>query len=98
QALAALFAQLARRPPIGLLKGIVGAAQTAESRRERDLRHRQVALIDQPLGKMQPARLRNGERRGAHVLEEQAIEMPRADTDTGGELADAGLIERPFLD
>jgi hypothetical protein len=47
---------------------------------------------------MQAARLCHGERRSAYVLEEQPIEVPRANADPGGELADRGLIERAFLD
>src|SRR5579862_5669960 len=47
---------------------------------------------------MQTPRLRDGERRCAHVLQEEPIEMPRADADTRRELADTRLIERPFVD
>jgi hypothetical protein len=58
----ALPAQLPRRPPIRLLERIVEAAQAAEPGGERDLGHRQIALVDQPLGEVQAARLRHRER------------------------------------
>ena len=95
---AALAAQLPRRPAIGVAEGIVEPAEAPEPGGERNLRHRQIALIDQPLREMQPARLGDRQRRSADMLQEEPIEVPRANTDTRGELPDTDLIERAFVD
>ena len=60
--LAAVAAQLPRRPAIGFAERIVEAAQAAKAGGERDLCHWQIALVDQSLGEVQAARLRDRER------------------------------------
>jgi hypothetical protein len=96
--LAPLSAKLPRRSSIRLLERIVESAEAPEARGERDLRHRQVTLVDQPFGEVQPACLRDRQWRCSHVLQKKPIEMTRPYTYARGEVADAGVIERAFVD
>src|SRR5690348_12647621 len=91
RSLATLLAQLARRSLICLLERIVEAAEAAKAGGKGDLGHRQAALVDQTLGEVQAACLRNSHWRGADVLQEEAIEVTRADTDPGRELTDTSF-------
>ena len=90
--------QRARRAVVGLQERVVEAAQAAEARRERDLGHGQVGLVDQPLREVEAAGLRHGERRGADVGDEEAVEVARADAEPGGERVDRALVERALVD
>ena len=90
--------QRARRAVVGLQERVVEAAQAAEARRERDLGHGQVGLVDQPLREVEAAGLRHGERRGADVGDEQAVQVARADAEPGGERVDRSLVERALVD
>ena len=54
-------AQGARRAVVGPQERVVEAAEAREARRERDLRHGEVGLVDQPLREVEPAGLGHGE-------------------------------------
>ena len=93
-----LPAQLAGRAPVGRLERIVEAPDAAEARGQRDPGHGQPRLVQQALREMQPARLGDDDRGGAHVLYEQPMQVPRADPQARGERADGRLVERAVVD
>jgi hypothetical protein len=90
--------KLSRRALVRALERAVEPAQAAEARRQRDVRHRQARLVDQPLREVQPPRLRHGVRRRTHVLHEQPMQVARSDTDARGEFVHRRRVEHAFFD
>jgi len=93
-----LTAQLAGRAPVGRVERVVEAPDAAEARGQRDLGHGQRRLVQQALREVQPARLGDDDRGGTDVLNEQAMQVPRADPDARGERADGRLVQRAVVD
>src|SRR5437868_12141129 len=97
-AAALMPAQLAWRALVCLLESVIEAAQAAETGGQRDLSDRQSGIVEQPFREMQPACLRHRDRRGAHVLSEQTMQMARPDADAGRQFVHRYLVQRSFLD
>ena len=90
--------QLGRRPRVGAPDLAVEAAQAPESGRERDLAHGERRFVQQLLREVRAARERDGERRRAEVLQEEAPQMPAGDAEAIGEPLDAGIVECALAD
>ena len=90
--------QRARRALVRPEERVVEAAEAGEARRERDLRHREVRLVDEPLREVEPPRLGHGERRRPDVRHEQAVELARTDPQPRGERVDRARVERAVVD
>jgi hypothetical protein len=56
--------------------------------------HWQTGLVNQALGKMQPLRVGNGQRRRTKVCCEQTSQMTTCDAKSLGEVLDIAIIER----
>jgi hypothetical protein len=91
-------AQFPRRTAVRAAEHVVEASDAAKPRRERDVGDGQRGLVEQPLREVQPPRLRDGDRRRAHVRDEQAIEMPRADAHARGERFHGLTVQASIVD
>src|SRR5262245_25852140 len=74
RASATLAAQLTRSAPVSLQEGAVESPQAAKACSQRNLGDRKFGFVEQALGEMQTAGLRDRDRRSAHVLHEQAVQ------------------------
>ncbi len=90
--------QRRRRTSEHLQKGFVEPADAVETRRQRDLGHRQRRLVDQLLGQQNPSRLRHRDRRRPDMLAKQPPQLARADAQPICKPLDIGLIEAASLD
>jgi len=93
-----LAAQLARRTPVGATERGIEATHAAEPGGKRDLRDRQVGLVEQTLGEMQAARLREHDGRCPHMTHEQAMQMARTQPHACGKLCHRDLVQHAVLD
>src|SRR5206468_8735491 len=66
--------------------------------REREVGDPQAALVEQPLGGLDPARSRGGGWGCANVLDEQPGEVALADAERRGEIGDAPAVEKAAVD
>ena len=96
--LSAGAAQGDRRAVIELLKGLIEPPHAAEAGRQRYLRHRKAGLVDQLLGEQYPARLGDGDGRGAQVPAEQPPQLAFADAEAPGQGVHVALVESAGLD
>ena len=87
---------LSRCSVIKLADARVEAPDTAESRGQGDLSHRQTGLIDQFLREMQAARLSYHHGGCTEMAQEQAPKMPRADPESLSQNLDA-TVSQPGL-
>ncbi len=76
----------------------VEAADAAEPRGERDLGHRQLALVDQDVGGGEALGLGDGDRRRADMLAEQSPHLPLAEAEPVAEGVDADLDPGDFVE
>jgi len=65
---------------------------------ECDLGHGQLGFDDEPLGKVEPPRLRNGAWRCSEVLSKEPAQVSVTYAQPLGELGDRSLIECTFFD
>ena len=91
-------AQRARWPVVGREERGVEPPQRAVARRDRDLRHREVGLVHEPLREVEASGLRDRHRRRADVRDEQAVEVAGADAYAGGERLDRRVVESAVVD
>jgi hypothetical protein len=90
--------QLRRGAAIDLLHGGVETPHGAETRRDRDLRHGQRRFIDELLGEVQTAGLRDGARARAQMAQKQPAQMTRAESKVRRKRLDAAFLEAAFVD
>ena len=76
---------------------MVEAAQASVAGSVRDLRHGKHGLVEQPLGEMKPARLRDGDGRRADVTQEQAVKVTRSYADARSQLFDDSFVQRAVV-
>jgi hypothetical protein len=88
------------RPLVDLREHGVEASKAAETRPQRDFRHRHVGPVEQPFCPLNPRCLGDLRRRRAEMLGEQSGEMSCADTNSRGKRLDicAVAVERTLLD
>src|SRR5204862_7183774 len=72
------FPDFTRWSPIRQPKHIVEPPDASEARSQRNGSDGQTGLVEKALGEMQAARLCDGDRRRAHVLNKQPMQMTRA--------------------
>jgi len=80
------FPQLRGCPAIQASKAGIEPANAAESGGESRLCEREIGLVDEGLGEVQPACLNNGDWSGSKVLQKQAAELARSDAQARGEI------------
>ena len=90
--------QLGRRAGVGAADLTVEAAHAAEPRRERHLAERESRFVEELLGEMDAARVRDFDRRRAEMLEEEAAQVARGHAKPSGQRIDAVLVQRAFAD
>jgi hypothetical protein len=93
-----VFAELPWCTPIGLPKGSIEPPKTSEACRQRNLCDWQISFVQQTLGKLKTPGLRKGDWRCSYVLQEQATQMTRAQSQLVSQVIDGGVIENAFID
>lgn len=91
-------ADVSRSPAIHRANRSVEAANASEAGGERNLLHGQRRFVDELLGEMQAAGLRDCAGRGAEVLQEQAAKVAGSDTQTAGKEVHTAIFEPAFTD
>ncbi len=86
------------RALVQILERRVEAADAAEAGCHRDLGHRKVGFIDQLFREVNATGLRDGYWSRAQISQEQAPQMPRADSQSVRKIVDAAVVERAFAD
>jgi len=86
------------RAGVGFLEAGVKAADAAEAGSQSDLTHGKAAFINQLLGEMQAAGLRDGDWAGAQMLKKETAKMARADPQASGESVNSTIFKRAFAD
>ena len=81
---------------IGFGDGGIEAANAAEARGNRDLTHRQTGVVNQLLGKMQTTRLRYRAGRRSQMLQEQAAQMARPNSQSLGQRFHSPIFQARF--
>src|SRR5206468_10986606 len=89
---------LGRWSAVGLGEAGIEAAEARKAGRERDLGHTQRRFVEQPLRELDPASSRQSARRRAEVLHEEAIELTWAESESGGKVSAAALIQEAAID
>ena len=95
---AALGAQLGRRELEHLVHHPVHLADAVEAGRGRDLRHRQVGVVEQAAREVRAPRPRDLARRRADVLREQSPQVARAHAEARREIVFGRVVERAVGD
>lgn len=91
-------ADVSRSPAIHRANCGVEAANASEAGGERNLLHGQRRFVDELLGEMQTARLRNRVGRGTKMLHEQATKVTGSDTQAAGKGVHTAIFEPAFTD
>ena len=86
------------RSMVDLADAGVEATDAAESGGEGDLGHGQSGLIDELLGEVKAASLRDGNRSGAEMTQEEAAQVTRANSQALGQDFDATIFKAAFAD
>src|SRR5258705_2056872 len=89
---------LSWRSMIDVSDGGVESAHGAKAPSERDLHHGQVGLVDELLGKVQTASLRNGAGRCPQGTQKQAPKMARAHSEVPGQGFHAPVFQTRLAD
>ena len=91
-------AQQVGRPSVQRAEHLVETPDAAETRRHRDVHHREPGFVNELLGEQYAAGLRHRDRRCAQVLVEQTSELPLAEAQARGERVHAGVVQCAELD
>src|SRR5258707_4546422 len=89
---------LSWRSMIDVTEGGVESPHGTKAPSERDLRHGQVGLVDELLGKVQTASLRDGAGRCPQVTQKQAPKMARAHSEVPGQGFHAPIFQTRLAD
>jgi len=91
-------ANLRGRAMVNVLNVGIEAADGTEAGGERNVIHGKSGFVDELLGEMEAAGLRDRERRGAEMAQKQATKMTRADAEFLGKHFNTTIFEAAFAD